>query len=231
MRGLAGAASAFGGAYGQALQADRAERRSLANMEMNIADAERKERMGMYGEARAAAAAADKDRVEASRARTAKMATLASLVKGGIQATKPTTPKPPSQPKLAEQLGAAEVAFENDPSDENARRVSALRRAVQQTKTTDIGGTRAGLGEATIQERIDSKVSTELENWKYGPGAREYRKLLRTKPEAAQALLDQQEAVLRKRYTPPSIPASGAATPAPKARAARPAPPEGFVED
>jgi hypothetical protein len=159
------------------------------------------------------------------------MTTLANLVRGGMQATKPTTPKPPSQPKLAEQLGAAEIAFENDPSEDNARRVSALRRAVQQTKTTDIGGTRAGLGEATIQERIDSKVSTELENWKYGPGAREYRKLLRTKPEAAQALLDQQEAVLRKRYTPPSIPAPGAATPAPKARAARPAPPEGFVED
>ena len=231
MRGLAGAAAAFGGSYGRALQADRAERRSLANMEMNIADAERKERMGMYGEARAAAAAADKDRVEASRAHTAKMTTLANLVRGGMQATKPTTGRSPSQPKLAEQLGAAEIAFENDPSEDNARRVSALRRAVQQTKTTDIGGTRAGLGEATIQERIDSKVSTELENWKYGPGAREYRKLLRTKPEAAQALLDQQEAVLRKRYTPPSIPASGAATPAPKARAARPAPPEGFVED
>ncbi len=230
-RGLAAAASEFGDMYGQVLQADRAERRSLANMEMNIADAERKERMGMYGEARAAASAADKDRVEASRAHTAKMTTLANLVRGGMQATKPTTGRPPSQPKLAEQLGAAEIAFEKDPSEENARTVAALRRAVQQTKTTDIGGTRAGLGEATIQERIDSKVSTELENWKYGPGAREYRKLLRTKPEAAQALLDQQEAILRKRYTPPNVPAPGTATPAPKARAARPAPPEGFVED
>jgi len=174
-----------------------------------------------------AAAAADKDRVEASRAHTAKMMTLASLVKGGIQATKPTTGRPPSQPKLAEQLGAAEIAFEKDPSEENARTVAALRRAVQQTKTTDIGGTRAGLGEATIQERIDSKVSTELEAWKYGPGAREYRKLLRTDPKAAQALLDQQEAVLRKRFTP----VSGSAPSAAPARSARPAPPEGFVPD
>jgi hypothetical protein len=231
MRGLAGAAAAFGGSYGRALQADRAERRSLANMEMNIADAERKERMGMYGEARAAAAAADKDRVEASRAHTAKMTTLANLVRGGMQATKPTTGRPPSQPKLAEQLGAAEIAFENDPSDENARRVLALRRAQKQVKTTDIGETRAGLGTANIQRQIDTDVSDALEAWKVSREGAEYRKLFRTDPKAAKKLLDDQEKEFRKRFTALNPPAPGAATPAPKARAARPAPPEGFVED
>lgn len=201
-RGLAGAAAAFGGSYGKALQADRAERRSLANMEMNLLDAERKERMGMYGEARAAAAAADKDKVEASRAHTAKMNTLAGLVSKGMQATKPTAgaSRPPAPPKLNEQLAAAEVAYEKDPTDENAQVVRALRRAAAQTKTTDIGPTRAGLGEAGIQTNIDTRVSAALEDWKASVAAKEYRKLLKTDPDKAAALESEQEKKLRKRF-------------------------------
>lgn len=172
MRGLAGAAAKFGGSYGQALQADRAERRALANMEMNIADAERKERMGLHSEARAAAAAADKDRVEAGRAHTSKMTTLANLVGKGMQATKPTTPKPPSAPKfneIAYQANLDNLLETQKPKEgETAKQFSARMRATaaditaKQIKTTDTGPVKAGLTTAAILQRIDANVSKSM---------------------------------------------------------------------
>lgn len=172
MRGLAGAAAKFGGAYGQALQADRAERRALANMEMNIADAERKERMGLHSEARAAAAAADKDRVEAGRAHTAKMSTVAGLVGRGMQATKPTTPKPPTPPKfneIAYQVNLDNLLATQKPKEgETAAQFNARMRATavditaKQIKTTDTGPVKAGLTTAAIFQRIDANVSKSM---------------------------------------------------------------------
>jgi len=257
MRGLAGAASAFGGAYGQALQADRAERRSLANMEMNIADAERKERMGMYGEARAAAAAADKDRVEASRAHTAKMTTLANLVRGGMQATKPTTGRSPSQPKLPEQtradiladLLATEKPNEGESQDAFKARMAARasREALGLARTSDIGPGKQQLGYAELFRKIDEKADAAETNFKKSlldPNNKRWRELSKSdKPEdqaAAKKMLTDLRNATREFYLsnphlleapPTGAPRSGAATPAPKARAARPAPPEGFVED
>lgn len=172
MRGLAGAAAKFGGSYGQALQADRAERRALANMEMNIADAERKERMGLHSEARAAAAAADKDKVEAGRARSAKFNSLANLVGRGIQATKPTTPKPPTPPKfneIAYQVNLDNLLATQKPKEgETAAQFNARMRATavditaKQIKTTDTGPVKAGLTTAAIFQRIDANVSKSM---------------------------------------------------------------------
>jgi hypothetical protein len=57
MRGLGAAGSAFADVYGQAQQADRKEKQSLAMAGFQLADAERKERMGLTKEANAALAA------------------------------------------------------------------------------------------------------------------------------------------------------------------------------
>lgn len=169
MRGLAGAAAKFGGSYGQALQADRAERRALANMEMNIADAERKERMGLHSEARAAAAAADKDKVEAGRARTNKFNSLANLVGRGIQATKPTTGagKTPSLPQVDRQLAQLRlqiVDLENkNPDDPKIpvlrQQAAALSEVLAASK--DTGPVKAGLTEAELVRRIDEAVAVD----------------------------------------------------------------------
>jgi len=257
MRGLAGAASAFGGAYGQALQADRAERRSLANMEMNIADAERKERMGMYGEARAAAAAADKDRVEASRAHTAKMTTLANLVRGGMQATKPTTGRPPSQPKLPEQtradiladLLATEKPNEGESQDAFKARMAARasREALGLARTSDIGPGKQQLGYAELFRKIDEKADAAETNFKKSlldPNNKRWRELSKSdKPEdqaAAKKMLTDLRNATREFYLsnphlleapPTGAPRSGGAKSAPAAGAARPAPPAGFDLD
>ena len=51
-RGAGKAAGVFAGVRMQALQADRAEKRYLGQMQFNLADAERKENMGLYREAR-----------------------------------------------------------------------------------------------------------------------------------------------------------------------------------
>jgi hypothetical protein len=59
IRALGGAGGAFAGSYGQALQADKAQKRSAMGTRLNLADAQRKERMGLT---RDAIAAADQER-------------------------------------------------------------------------------------------------------------------------------------------------------------------------
>ena len=67
-RGLASGASAFGESYGAALQADERQKQSLATMRFHMAEAQRKEEMGMNKEARADAALAQKARFDAFNA-------------------------------------------------------------------------------------------------------------------------------------------------------------------
>ena len=88
-RGLARGAATLGKVYGQAQQADRQEKRALAGMEFNIADAKRKERMGMTKDAIAAANAAQKDKKDAGTARLNKLKAM-----GEIQAKVATANRP-----------------------------------------------------------------------------------------------------------------------------------------
>lgn len=147
IRGLTQAGGAFGESYGQALQADKAQKRSLMNMEIQMADARRKENLGLYKEAEAAAERARKSKEEAGKFALQKANALANVAGKFAAATKPTKAAGSGEkpPKINEQLAAAEVAFENDPSEANKKRVTALRRAVTQVRTSDIGPTRAGV--------------------------------------------------------------------------------------
>jgi hypothetical protein len=88
-RGLARGAATLGRVYGQAQQANRQEKRALAGMKFNIADAERKERMGMTKDAIAAANAAQKDKKDAGVARLNKLKAM-----GDIQAKVATANRP-----------------------------------------------------------------------------------------------------------------------------------------
>lgn len=144
MRGLGAAGSAFAESYGQALSADKAEKRNIAQMQFNLADAERKERLGLTKEARASVQAAEAAGQAAAKNRREKYTSIANALGRGVQATRPAAARAPgSGPKLNEQLAAAEIAFERNPTEENQKTVTALRRAVAQTKTTDVGPTRA----------------------------------------------------------------------------------------
>ena len=88
-RGLARGASTLGRVYGQAQQANRQEKRALASMEFNIADAKRKERMGMTKDAIAAANAAQKDKKDVFSARVNQLKAM-----GDIQSRVATANRP-----------------------------------------------------------------------------------------------------------------------------------------
>jgi len=235
MRGLGAAGEAFAGSYDTALQADRAEKRALASMKFNLADAQRKERMGMVKSAREATADAVKDRQAADSAHIQRLGLQAQAAGRVAQAAKPTAQKSPSEAKLNEQLGAAEIAYENDPTPANLKKVTALRRAVDRARTSDIGDTRmaalmAGISgqrsnaelaaetaRAAQQVRVDTEVAAARAAARYSP---EY--LSAKTPEEKAAVLRKAADDARAEYSPvpavtPSRPGAGAASPRPGA--------------
>jgi len=162
VRGIGGAGGAFAGAYGQALQADKAQKRSLMNMRINLADSQRKERMGLTRDSISAADQARKDHDAAQQFGITKAKAMASIAGNFATATKPVGGGGPKPLKINEQLAEAEVAFETDPSEANRKRVVALRRAVGQTKLTDYGPTRAGLAGEAIDAPTDRAALAAL---------------------------------------------------------------------
>ena len=121
MRGLGAAGKTFAGVYGQAMQADKAEKRALMSMQFNLADAQRKEKMGLNREAIAAADQARQDHTAAQRfglERTKAMATVASNM---ARATRPTgTRATTSYDSLVNGL-YGEMKYKNDRLPENER--------------------------------------------------------------------------------------------------------------
>lgn len=68
IRGIAGGIGALGGNLAQVAKADAAEKRALASMDFNLADAQRKERMGLTRDAIASTTEAQKDKIAADKA-------------------------------------------------------------------------------------------------------------------------------------------------------------------
>jgi hypothetical protein len=172
VRGLAQAGGAFGESYGQALQADKAQKRALMNMEINAADALRKERMGLNRDAIAAADQARKDHDAAQQFGIRKAQALANVAGKFATATKPTKAGGSGAgkgPKINEQLAAAEIAHETNPTNATLATVTALRRAVAQTKTSDFGPARANLGEAGLDVRLGEAITTAQQKIKFTP--------------------------------------------------------------
>jgi hypothetical protein len=89
IRAFAGAGAAFGDEYNRALQADKAEKRSIAQAEFHLADAKRKESLGLFKEGRAAADRYVASVKTADKAKLDKAKAYADAIKGGMNATKP----------------------------------------------------------------------------------------------------------------------------------------------
>jgi hypothetical protein len=90
MRGIGAGLGAFGGAYGQAFQANNSQKRSLMSMRMNLAEAERKERMGLNREALALSQQASKDHHNAQMFGLEKAKAMSIIA----ARTKPTAARP-----------------------------------------------------------------------------------------------------------------------------------------
>jgi hypothetical protein len=91
-RGLGGAAGAFGGMYGKAVQADREEKRSLMSMKNNLEQAQYKTKAGLYGDARQLTAEARRDQQAAAAANIAKQKAMGILAKEGVKLNAPIKP-------------------------------------------------------------------------------------------------------------------------------------------
>lgn len=196
MRGLAGAAAAFGGSYGRALQADRSEKRNLANMKFQLADSERKERMGLYREARMAADAADKSAVEAARDARTRDIEAAKIEVGRLKATRTVPAKVPAK-KLdiiayeneLENLMATERPKEGEtPKQFEARiKAQASKTAQAQARESGYAPSRLGVEGARLDEaatkRVDDAVKAFVE-LPQGPYAAQYKQADRALKEA-----------------------------------------------
>jgi hypothetical protein len=109
MRGLGKAGSAFADVYGQAQQADRKEKQSLAMAGFQLADAERKERLGLTKEADAALAAHKTSLKDANRFNFDKLRYSSDLTVKLAQASRQLAPRGGAggpKPKLAEDTAA-----------------------------------------------------------------------------------------------------------------------------
>lgn len=89
VRAFGNAGAAFGDEYNRALQADKLEKRSIAVAEFNMADAQRKENMGLFREGRAAGDRAVVAQQTAEKARFEKTKAVADALTKGMTATKP----------------------------------------------------------------------------------------------------------------------------------------------
>jgi hypothetical protein len=95
VQGLGAAGSRFAGVYGDVLKQDRAEKRALSNMQFNLLDAERKEKMGLTRDAVALNQEAEKDYRAAQRAHSDKRFALSNaLAKAAPAFKEPPPPKP-----------------------------------------------------------------------------------------------------------------------------------------
>jgi hypothetical protein len=163
IRGLAGAGGAAGDTMEKAFQADRAEKRALASMQFNLADAERKERMGMTRSAMDAASQAQKDKREAGKAHMQTLNYQAQAAGKAAMAAKPTGQRGASEPKAAEQYGKALLEYKRNPTPENLQAVEAWKTAVQESKTSDIGDARlAAIMAGVAGQRSDTQVRADV---------------------------------------------------------------------
>lgn len=161
MRGLGEAGGAFAGQYGQALAADRAEKRSLAQMQFNLADAERKERMGLHRDAEAAVARAEQNRLDAHKAKITKETNAASTLARTAQAMKPTGAgaRPPAPKDI--QVGASLYlpAVQADPAWKAKPLPEQMAEAARRYRT-DPTAISAGVRSAADASKAFTNMST-----------------------------------------------------------------------
>jgi hypothetical protein len=223
-RAVGAGVSTFAGAYSAAAKASQAEKDARQRKLENIADAERKEKMGFNTAAIAAADQARKDHHDEQRAKVEKIKAMGVLNSKLAASAKPGAAKAPTPTKVAEQLAAAEIALENNPKDPEAQRnVAALRRAAAQLaqktvfSTTEYGGGRLGSAEAgqdiNRQKYASDREKDMLKQAQFTP---EFRNL---KPEEQTRRKADIKNEARAYYgLPPEAPAA-----APKAAPAAPA--------
>ena len=126
-RAAGASAKTFATEYGKAAAADKAEQRSLMSMKFNLADAQRKEKMGLNREAIQAADQARADHIAAQRFKLDKNKSLATVATGMARATRPgaNTGAPKGYDNLVVGL-YGEKKYQNEQLPEKDRKPDAV---------------------------------------------------------------------------------------------------------
>jgi hypothetical protein len=236
-RALATGVKEFGGAYSAAVKASQAEKDARQRKLENIADAERKEKMGFNTAAIAAADQARKDHQDEQRAKVEKIKLVGLLNSKLAGSAKPGAVKAPATLKAAEQAiqsGVATRMAREQPkpgetpemmkdriTSEESNRVLAMQQ--QRFSMVDIGGTSAALrGESqdtNKQKYASDREKEKVSQIKFTPA------FMGLKPEEQERRLADIKNEARAYYglPPEAPPAAPKAAPAAAKAAAAPA--------
>jgi len=230
-RGLAAGASTFAGAYGEAVKADQAQKSAIQRMNINIADAERKEKMGLTRDAITAADQARKDHqaaqvfgIDKAKALGKVYQGIAATSKPGAAAKAPTPPKAPEQSIISGVATrmAREKPMPGETSDmqrdritsEESNRVLGMLQQRQVYSVGDFGGGRL----ASIEAGQDTTRQTNASNaWeKASSKLKMSPEYLNAKPEVRTQMAEDAkvEAYARFGLAPPQTATAPAAAPA-----------------
>lgn len=163
--GASEALPAFAQQIGEARRAEAQEKRAIEQMNFALADAERKERMGDARGAQAALEAARKFQQDANRAQGDKLrygADIAARTVGYSKTGKGAGAGGEKPEKVNEQLAAAEIAYEDNPSEANKKRVEALRRTVDRIRTSESGPGKIGAQTAALTSKENTAAQQAL---------------------------------------------------------------------
>jgi len=189
MRGIGAAAGSLGASAAEIEQAQQVAQDHMMQAKMNLTSLQRNEKMGLRKEARADYNSIQQNLIAAAKndilGTTNAANILNNLAKSNVVRTGAGGAGAGNKTKLAEQLAAAEIAFEKDPSEANTKTVTALRRAMSQARTTDVGATKADLTREQIAAGESAKVREAMKGFRYDP---DYMEARRADPERADQL-------------------------------------------
>lgn len=174
LRGAGAGLASFGGAMGELAKAQRTAKNQFAQMEFNLNDADRKERMGLHRDARAAFDASEQNKIAGIKADREAKAAAGNIVGKLAQANKITgsagtgAPKPPKLPERLYDDNLAHLMATEKPNagETQAQFASRMRKeagalTASQVKTTDIGPTKAGIATDTLTANLREKAGKE----------------------------------------------------------------------
>jgi hypothetical protein len=214
MRGIGAGAGKLGASMGEIEQAQQVAEDHMMQARLSLASLQRNEKMGLRKEARADYNSIQQNLIAAGKndilGTTNAANILNNLAKSNVVRTAAGAGGAGKKDKLAEQLAAAEIAFEKDPSDENTKIVTALRRAQAQNKTTDVGKTKADLTREQIAAGESADVRKAMKSFAFNP---DYMEARQADPERADALwnaeIERQRNMNPNRTTPSPGPVGG----------------------
>jgi hypothetical protein len=178
MRGMGKGISAFSKSYGQARQADTAEKKFLSQMQFNYADAKRKEDMGLFRESRQSVQNAEVARANADKAATLKDQAIGNILGKGIQGTRPTGGagagagnKLPQVDRETAQMQDQLIDLQNNPNANPAQiktlenKIAARMKIISTGK--DLGPVKADAEAAKLAAATDKDIDTLVNKAKF----------------------------------------------------------------